>query len=232
MRKFVFILAQLVFIAGFANAEKRISITGDIAACRLEKALSSIDEHYQKGEREFVLDLDSVGGDLGAAIEFIERLDRFHGATFNTQVTGSWSQCSSACFPIFAAGEKRKALSGTEFFVHGLSWHRSESLSLLPEEDEFLVDIPWQNEERLVSLLFGNFFTTKSSCTLGYNRYWLAGDQPNLALAMEEYLAAVRRSSQKIAEEITPYIKGSAKRKKTYEPKDLRKIDPEFLMSN
>jgi hypothetical protein len=232
MRTFLFFFVHLFVFTSFASAEKRISISGEITACRLEKALDSIEEHYKNGETDFTLDLDSQGGDLGAAIAFIERLEQYQDLKIKTQVTSSWAQCSSACFPIFASGAIRKAYSGSEFFVHGLSWHKSESLSLFPKEDGLLFESPTRNLDSIVSLFFSNMFSFKSTCSLGENKYWLSGGKPNFPLAIEEYLAAVRRSSIAIAEDISPYIKGSANRKKTYDPKDLKKIDPEFLTSN
>jgi hypothetical protein len=87
-----------------------------------------------------VVDLNSTGGDINAAVD-IGRLVRANHLT--TEIDASRSICSSACTVIFASGSDRRYVNGEHiregiggFGGHGLGYHEGNN-KVLPGADHF-----------------------------------------------------------------------------------------------
>lgn len=188
-----------------AGATKTVSLNGPVAPCRLTRILDEMQSAYDAGERRFVLLLNSNGGDLGAAMAFIDAVKAMPGIFLATRVYSSSGECSSACFPILASGDSRSANIGASFYVHGLDWHS-------------------EHAPRLFAVM-----SVSNDCPLGRNRYRNDDGGPDLELAANEYLAAVAHGGQELADYIEPLIRGPAHRGKTLSTHQIRGLSPGFL---
>ncbi len=120
MRNIIFILALLTTQS--ALAEVKVSFRDDItprSLLKLEENIKKAALKIKEGEeRKVVIDLESGGGNLYAALSFVRRINDIsatNNVVIDTRVRGS---CESSCTVLFTAGNQRRAGRGAQFGFH------------------------------------------------------------------------------------------------------------------
>ncbi len=104
------ILCSLSFLS---YAETTIRFGGDITPRSINSLITKISKELAK-DSVVNVELSSGGGEIGAALDFVNRVQRLNG-TVNTVVNSS---CESACTIMFTAGYERRASSFAQFGFH------------------------------------------------------------------------------------------------------------------
>ena len=104
-----------VFLALMPAAHaKNISFSGMVKAESVRSLVAKAQAASAAGDRNITISLDSVGGDLGAALWAMPIL---RGLGVNTSVSQT---CWSACTVLFASGVRRQAAWDATFIFHGV----------------------------------------------------------------------------------------------------------------
>jgi hypothetical protein len=96
-----------------SHADTTVRFDDDITSRSMNSLLSKISKALEK-DSVVTVELSSGGGEIGAALDFVNRAQRMNG-TVNTLVNSS---CESACTILFTAGLERLASSSAQFGFH------------------------------------------------------------------------------------------------------------------
>ncbi len=111
--RFYFALALLVFLSPLAKAST-IRFSDEVTINSMDSLVNKVAKAYAAGDRNITVELDSGGGNLGAALNANNKLK---GYGVNTYVR---NECASSCTVLFAAGKTRSASSGANFMFHAV----------------------------------------------------------------------------------------------------------------
>ncbi len=122
MKSLLFLSISL-FLSSVALAETRVSFSRDITPSTLRNLEKDIVKAIKRMDPqdypEVFIDLSSAGGDLNAAIRFVDRVSSLssqHRVQIHTRVL--YGSCDSACTVLFTAGSRRIARSNSSFGFH------------------------------------------------------------------------------------------------------------------
>lgn len=91
-----------------------IRFSSEITPNSMNSLVSKVASAYKSGDRNITVELDSGGGNLGAAFRANAQLKSYG---VNTLVK---NECASACTVLFAAGKTRSASRGANFMFHAV----------------------------------------------------------------------------------------------------------------
>ncbi len=119
MRLLLFIFILLSFSV---HAEVRVSFSGEITPRSLERLerniLKAVSNLREADERIVVAEINSGGGNLYAALAFIERIRKSEADLNFSLTTRVRHSCESSCTVLFTAGKTRQATRGASFGFH------------------------------------------------------------------------------------------------------------------
>ena len=150
---FVITLALLLSSAAHAAT---IKFSGEISPDSMNKLVSKAAAAYGTGDRNITIEIDSDGGNLGAALNAVTKLKTYG---VNTSVK---SNCASSCTALYTAGKVRSASGGAEFMFHAVSVEKNSDKYLRdpktnkvlrdPKTNDKLQDPNWKSASELAAL--------------------------------------------------------------------------------
>ncbi len=108
------LLATLLALQAVAHAAT-IQFEGEVTFETMASLVSEVAAASKAGDRNITVQLDSGGGNLGAALKANAELKNYG---VNTLVE---NQCASSCTVLFAAGRTRTASGGADFMFHAVT---------------------------------------------------------------------------------------------------------------
>ena len=113
LKTFVSVLA-LALLASQSHAGT-IRFSDDVTPNSMNSLVAKVAKAYTAGDRNITIELDSGGGNLGAALFANTQLKKYG---VNTLVK---NDCASSCTVLFAAGKTRTASGGATFMFHAVT---------------------------------------------------------------------------------------------------------------
>lgn len=113
VRFFAVFAAGLLALQPLAQGST-IRFSSEITPNSMNSLVSKVASAHKAGDRNITIELDSVGGNLGAALRANSRLKAYG---VNTLVK---RECASSCTVLFAAGRVRSASRGANFMFHAV----------------------------------------------------------------------------------------------------------------
>jgi hypothetical protein len=105
---------SLALLSATSSHATTIRFSSDVTINSMNSLVAKVASAYNSGDRNITVELDSGGGNLGAALNAGVRL-RSYGV--NTLVR---NDCASSCTVLFAAGKTRSASRGANFMFHAV----------------------------------------------------------------------------------------------------------------
>lgn len=106
-------LATFFALQSVAHAAT-IRFSDDVTPESMSSLIAKVASAYKGGDRNITVQLDSPGGNLGAALNAYAQLKSYG---VNTLVK---NECASSCTVLFAAGKTRTASNGADFMFHAV----------------------------------------------------------------------------------------------------------------
>lgn len=106
---------SILSIASEAEAKAKATVIhfhGDVSKREVDQLIARVEQASGRGDKDIVIDLTSLGGDLQVALRAFHTLRSLHVQTHVSD------ECSSACTVLFASGDRRTAVSSATFLFH------------------------------------------------------------------------------------------------------------------
>jgi hypothetical protein len=108
------LFAMITFVVSVTASASTIRFSNEVTINSMNSLVAKVAKTYEAGDRNITLELDSGGGNLGAALNASAALKRYGVNTFVRH------ECASSCTVLFAAGKTRSASGGANFMFHAV----------------------------------------------------------------------------------------------------------------
>lgn len=164
MRSYPSLVLFLLFVTfTLPTFARNFRVVGSIEQDYMHDLRADIENSLSAGDKVVRIELNSIGGDLPAAIETFEYL-RGLSAQGVSVITVVREECSSSCTVLFAAGQKRMALSSATFLFHRVEVSGTASPANLARArveyaSRWLETIAWADSKLAQDLSYWHIFT-------------------------------------------------------------------------